>query len=274
MPSSSYWQNKAVLLTGASAGLGLVLGQALAQSGARVLAVARGEQRLHEVYHDVETVACFTADVTNASQMHDAVDAAVAAFGKLDAVMACAGRSDRGRVEALRADQARDLLELNFLGAVRTVQPALPHLLASRGHVVLIGSLASKTAGPYLGAYPSSKFPLAAYAQQLRLELGSRGLHTLLVCPGPIARPDAGSRYDGVAADLPPEARMPGGGAKLKGLAPEHVAKAILRACRKRRAELILPAKARFLLLLQQLSPALGDWLVKKMTTNPYPPPS
>ena len=274
MPSSSYWQNKAVLLTGASAGLGLVLGQALMQSGARVLAVARGEQRLREVYCGAERVECFPADVTNGSQMREAAEAAVATFGRLDAVMACAGRSDRGRVETLTAEQARDLLELNFLGAVRTVQPALPHLLASCGHVVLIGSLASKTAGPYLGAYPSSKFPLAAYAQQLRLELGSRGLHTLLVCPGPIARPDAGRRYDAIAEDLPPEARRPGGGAKLKGLAPERVAEAILRACRKRRPELILPAKVRCLLLLQQLSPALGDWVVKKMTTHPPPPTS
>ena len=49
-----------------------------------------------------------------------------------------------------------------------------------------IGSLAAKTASPYLGAYPASKFPLAAYSQQLRLELAPQGLHVLLVCPGPI----------------------------------------------------------------------------------------
>ena len=272
MPSSSYWQDKAVLLTGASAGLGLALGQALVRHGARVLAVARGEQRLQEAYQEAETVSCFPADITNAAQMCEATDAAISTFGRLDAVMACAGRSDRGRIEGLTAERARDLLDLNFLGAVRTVQPALPHLLKSRGHVVLIGSLASKTAGPYLGAYPCSKFPLAAYAQQLRLELGSRGLHTLLVCPGPIARPDAGSRYDAMAADLPPEARKPGGGAKLKGLAPDRVVDAVLKACWKRRPELILPAKARWLLVLQQLSPTLGDWLVKKMTTDPNPP--
>ena len=247
------------------------MGQALVRSGARVLAVARGEQRLREVYHGAETVACFPADVTNDVQMREATEAAVTTFGRLDAVMACAGRSDRGRVEDLTAERAGDLLNLNFLGVVRTVQPALPHLLESRGHVVLIGSLASKTAGPYLGGYPSSKFPVAAYAQQLRLELGSRGLHTLLVCPGPIARSDAGSRYDAMAADLPPEARRPGGGARLEGLAPDRVVAAVLKACRKRRAELILPAKARWLFVLQQLSPTLGDWLVKKMTTDPGP---
>ncbi len=274
VPSSSYWQDKAVLLTGASAGLGLALGKTLAQRGARVLAVARGERRLQEAYPSAEAVSCFPADVTNAAQMRKATEAAISEFGRLDAVIACAGRSDRGRIEGLTAERARDLLDLNFLGAVRTVQPALPHLLKSRGHVVLIGSLASKTAGPYLGAYPASKFPLAAYAQQLRLELGSRGLHTLLVCPGPIARADAGSRYDTMAADLPPEARRPGGGAKLKGLSPERVADAVLRACQKRRVELILPAKARWLLVLQQLSPKLGDWLVKKMTTDPHPPTS
>jgi short-subunit dehydrogenase len=158
------------------------------------------------------------------------------------------------------------LLDLNFLATVRTTQAALPHLVQAHGHVVHIGSLAAKVCSRYLGAYAASKFPLSAYAQQLRLELGPEGLHCLLVCPGPIRREDAGNRYDVEASGLPEEARKPGGGVKLKGIDPEWLAKRILVACERRQAELIVPARAKLLFAIGQLWPAVGDWLVLKMT--------
>src|SRR5437667_12058093 len=89
---------------------------------------------------------------------------------RLDVLVNCAGRSDRGEAAILTADKFRELLELNFLSAVRCTRAALPRLAQTRGHVVHIGSLAAKAASRYLGGYPASKFPLAAYAQQLRLE--------------------------------------------------------------------------------------------------------
>jgi short-subunit dehydrogenase len=138
--------------------------------------------------------------------------------------------------------------------------------LKARGHVVHIGSLAAKSASRYLGAYPASKFPLAAYSQQLRLELGPHGLHTLLVCPGPIRREDAGSRYDAQAATLPPEARRPGGGVKLEGIEPDWLARRIMAACEQRQAELVVPARAKLLFALTQLWPTLGDWIITRMS--------
>jgi hypothetical protein len=87
-----------------------------------------------------------------------------------------------------------------------------------------------------------------------------------LVLPGPIAREDAGVRYASQAADLPANARQPGGGVKLKGIDPAKLARRILRACERRRPELVVPARARLLFTLQQLSPRLGDWILRRMT--------
>jgi short-subunit dehydrogenase len=139
--------------------------------------------------------------------------------------------------------------------------------------VVLVGSLASKVAAGYLGAYPASKFPLAALAQQLRLEVGQHGPHVLLVCPGPIAREDATSdeprgRYADQAAGIPAAAHKPGGGAKVRAIDPAWLAEQILDACQQRRAELIVPNKARLLFAISQLSPRLGDWLLRRMTAE------
>jgi short-subunit dehydrogenase len=132
--------------------------------------------------------------------------------------------------------------------------------------LINIGSLASKVASAYLGAYPPSKFAVAAYSQQLRLELGPRGLHVLLVCPGPLLREDAGHRYDEHASSLPPSARRPGAGARLTAIDPYVLGKRIIRACRHRESELIVPGKVRWLVALAQLSPAWGDWLIRRRT--------
>src|SRR6185295_17228546 len=128
------------------------------------------------------------------------------------------------------------------------------------------GSLASKSASRYVGAYPATKFALAAYSQQLRLELEPRGLHVLLVCPGPIARDEPGQDYGARTSGLPASAKQPGAGVKVSLIDPDRLAGRIFRACRKRQPELIVPGRARLLFALSQLSPRLGDWIVRRMT--------
>jgi short-subunit dehydrogenase len=155
-------------------------------------------------------------------------------------------------------------MELNFFATVSCTQAALAHLLARRGHVVNIGSLASKCAAPYMGGYAASKFAVAAFSQQLRLETASQGLHVLLVCPGPITRDQP--RDYAAGEDIPAAARKPAAGAKLKGIDPDWLAEKILQTCQRRRPELVVPGKARLLFALSQWSPSWGDWLLRRMT--------
>ena len=165
-------------------------------------------------------------------------------------------------------------------GPFRT-RAAVPHLLPREGrtlggHVVNIGSLAAKSAARWVGAYPVSKFAVAAYSQQLRLELGDRcsgdgcsghgGLHVLLVCPGPVARKDQRLYPLEGLEDIPQSARRPGAGVKTKGIDAEWLAARVLRACERRQPELVVPAKARILFALSALWPRLGDWIVLRKT--------
>ena len=265
--------NKSVLVTGGSSGLGLAMAKYLCEVGARVAILGRDSSRLQAATASLNAMALqdvvtVQADLTNTAETQRAVSEVVDAHGGLDMLINCAGRSARAPIAGVQAEQFLELLQVNFLSGVRCTQAALPHLLASRGHVVFIASLAAKVASRYLGAYPASKFPLAAYAQQLRLELGPQGLHTLLVCPGPIRRDDAGERYDAQAADLPSSARQPGAGAKLPGIDPVDLTRRILRACERRQPELVVPAKARLLCALSQLWPSLGDRLLLRYTSR------
>jgi short-subunit dehydrogenase len=187
-------------------------------------------------------------------------------FGGLDVLVNNAGRSMRGKLIDTTPEQFRDLLELNLVALVRCTRAAIPLLLPRRGHVVNIGSLAAKAASRWVGAYPASKHAVAAFSQQLRLELGPDGLHVLLVCPGPIAR--QGDRLyplEGLE-DVPDRARRPGAGVRVRPIVPQILGRAILRACEKRKAELVVPGYARILFAIAQLWPRLGDWLVLRMT--------
>jgi short-subunit dehydrogenase len=265
---SSYWNNKTCLVTGASAGLGLAIARALAAHGATVLLTARDEKRLQQAVENLQasggSAFALPADVTCQEDIDRLAAAVRRDFGGLDFLCNGAGRSTRRRVLETTVEEFQSLWELNFLATVRTTRAFADLLLARRGHLVNIGSLAGKVAPRYLGAYPASKHALSAYCQQLRLELEPEGLNVLLVCPGPIRRDDDTPRYATEAPDVPASAQAPGGGAKLKGLDPAWLAERILTACQRRESELVVPAKARLLLALSQLSPRWGDWLLGK----------
>lgn len=269
---SNYWQDKICVVTGASAGLGATIARVLSARSATVILVARRTQPLEQLADNLRglggQVLTVAADVTKQQDVDNLVQQTIQTYGHIDLLCNCAGLSSRGSIHETSAEDFQQLLDLNFLAAVRTTQAFAPKLIERQGHVVQIGSLASKVAARYMGAYPASKFALAAYAQQLRMELGPVGLHTLLVCPGPIKRADSESRYSAVAEGLPAEAQKPGAGAKLKGIDAEWLAEQILAACEKRQPELVVPWKVRILLALAQLSPRLGDWLLRRATSG------
>jgi short-subunit dehydrogenase len=269
---TGYWSGKRAVVTGASSGLGKVLAESLVSRGARVLLIARGEAALLAVANQLQQhggdVATLTADVTQSDDVQRIAKATQQELGGVDLLCHAAGRSMRGEILATTPEQHRQLWEVNFLAIAQVTQHLADPLVASGGHVVLIGSLASKVAPRYMGAYPASKFPVAAYAQQLRLQWGTTGPHVLLVCSGPFAGPDTAGRYDEQAADLPPAASQAGGGARIQKLDPQWLADQILQACERRQIELIVPRKSRLLFALSQISPRLGDWLLRKTTAD------
>lgn len=268
----NYWQNKVCLITGASAGLGLSVSRALANRGARVVMVARTEETLRKAADSLDVAGGmlhpFVADVTSAADVDSLARFVHAECGGVDLLCNCVGQSTRKAILDTTCEDFQQLWEVNFLSAVRMTNKFASVLLSRNGHLVNIGSLASKVATRFYGGYPVSKFALAAYSQQLRLELGPQGLHVLLVCPGPIKRPQNEPRYAVAAVGVPASAQGPGGGAKLRGLDPDRLAEQILTACERRQPELILPAKVRILLAIAALSPKLGDWLLRRATRD------
>lgn len=264
------FSNRTVVVTGASAGLGLCIARVFWNHGARVCLLARDPSRLQQVVESWQggddRVRPYAVDVTNDQQVRDVFQRIRAEHGSIAGLVNAAGRSHRASIQQTTPEDLQSLWNLNVLGAVNCTRATLDDLIAERGHVVNIGSLASKVVSPYLGAYPCSKFALAAYTHQLRVELEPKGLHVLLVCPGPLKREDAGRRYVELATGLPPEAARPGGGANLRLIDPEDLSQQILRACHRRQAELVVPGKVRWLAAISQLWPHWSDAIIRRQS--------
>ncbi len=268
--SSKPWADQVVLVTGASGGLGKALAQEFAAGGARVVLTARNLDKLQQAADEIrqtggEAVA-IAADVTCDESVADLFEQLLQQYGRLDVLVNNVGLSMRKAATDTTVSDMQQQLDVNFLSLVRCTQLALPHLRESSGRIINIGSLASKVGTRFLGGYPASKHAVAAYSQQLRMELADSGVSVLLVCPGPIAREVPRTYEAGADPNLPESAAKPGGGAKVGAIDPRSLAAKILRTAQKRKPELVVPGKARLLFALSQLFPSLGDKLLRKMT--------
>jgi NAD(P)-dependent dehydrogenase (short-subunit alcohol dehydrogenase family) len=167
---------KTALVTGASSGIGQACAVRLANSGWRVLA---GVRRAGDAPEGTEEVRL---DVTDAEQIR----AAAGLVEELDGLVNNAGIAIAAPVEFVPPEELRHQLEVNLVGQVAVTQAFLPALRRARGRIVFMGSIAGKSALPFLSPYAASKHALEAVADSLRLELRPFGIHVSIVEPGTI----------------------------------------------------------------------------------------
>lgn len=274
--ASADWHRKSVVVCGASTGLGFEIARQLAGQDARIVMVARNAERLErarsalcDLYPQCN-VSSQAADLRQASGTEQlAAWIRSQGIGPVDLLINAVGQSDRGTIMRLAPERLGELMAINVQATLLTTQNIYELLRRPGAVVVNIGSLASRFAPRYLGGYSAAKHALAAVTQQMRLELALEGIHVMLVCPGPIRRPAESTRYDDLpnVVELPAAALKAGGGTKLRGLDATRLADQILRAAARRKPELVRPSKARLLMIVAAISPSLGDYLLKKMST-------
>jgi NAD(P)-dependent dehydrogenase (short-subunit alcohol dehydrogenase family) len=183
------------VVTGASTGIGEATARHLVERGWTVYASVR--QQGEAPPGTIELVF----DVTDPEQ----VRAAAAQVTELDALVDNAGIAVAAPLEFLPPDELTRQLDVNVVGQLRVLQAFLPALRRSRGRVVIMGSIAGRSALPFLGAYAMSKFALEAMADSLRIELQPWGIHVAIIEPGTIATP-IWTKPQPAADNLPPEA--------------------------------------------------------------------
>jgi NAD(P)-dependent dehydrogenase (short-subunit alcohol dehydrogenase family) len=168
---------RTALVTGASSGIGEATARRLARNGWRVFAGVRSAGSAPEGTEEL------VLDVTDAQQ----IAAAAARVDELHGLVNNAGIAIASPLEAVPLDDLRRQLEVNVVGQVAVTQALLPQLRATRGRIVLVGSIAGRSALPFLGPYAASKHALEAIADSLRVEIAPWGMHVAIVEPGSIA---------------------------------------------------------------------------------------
>jgi NADP-dependent 3-hydroxy acid dehydrogenase YdfG len=184
-------QDKVVLVTGASSGIGEATARMLAGRGARLVLGARRADRLAELQRELggeDRVAVLVADVVEDDQVKALVELAVSRFGGLDAVFANAGFGGGGTVAAGDPEHWRSMLLTNVYGAAITIRYAIDALLeAEEPHVVLTSSVAGTIVPATRNhLYSASKFAVEAIGEGLRKEMTGR-VKVTLVEPGAVA---------------------------------------------------------------------------------------
>jgi NAD(P)-dependent dehydrogenase (short-subunit alcohol dehydrogenase family) len=168
---------KVVLITGASAGIGLACAQHLFELENTVIGASRRTSAAHP-WSSIEM------DVDDDRSVTDGVESAITEFGGLDAVVTCAGWGLAGAIEQTPIDEARAQIETNFFGTVRAVVAALPSLRERRGHIVIMSSIGGTIGIPFQGYYSASKFALEGWAEALAWEVRPYGVTVTLIEPG------------------------------------------------------------------------------------------
>lgn len=168
---------KKVLITGAARGIGATTARDLAARGARLALVGLEPELLQALARELGTGHTWaTADVTDGAELDAAVASSAAALGGLDVVVANAGIASFGTVRTIDPEAFARTVDVNLTGVFRTVRAALPHLIDSRGYVLVVSSLAALVPTMGFSAYGASKAGVEAFADALRIEVAPHGV--------------------------------------------------------------------------------------------------
>lgn len=179
---------KVVIITGASSGIGRALAYAFARRAAKVVLVARRADRLEAVRREIapytSDVLVIQADLTDEVQRQHVIDHTLEIFGRIDVLVNNAGIATSGLLQEQDPARIEQMIRLNLGGTVRLTQLVLPHMLAhNHGYILNIGSGLGRTAMPALSTYSMLKYALAGFSDALRRELDRTGVYVTLVLP-------------------------------------------------------------------------------------------
>jgi short-subunit dehydrogenase len=256
-------EQKVVLLTGASSGIGRAAALLLAKEGYLLALVARRVALLESLAREIAeqhgvAPLVLPADVSNPGDVASVVKKTYDHFGRLDVLVNNAGILRMAPLELHKDDEMRQIFETNFWAVVNAIRAAAPVMnRRGGGHIINVGSGVSRRALPYMSVYSASKFALAGLTESVRLELRRQNIAFTLVYPGgtDTEMPQNVDRSR-LPPDYPDHSRS--------RVSAERVARAVLKAVRRRPLEIYVPWWIRPTAALSVICPSLADFLIRK----------
>lgn len=266
------FKDKVVIVTGASSGIGEATAREFAKNGSRVVLAARSEEALSIIVNELQNLnleACyFKTDVTSEEDCRNLIEKTIEKYGTIDILVNNAGLSMRAAFADVDLKVLHSLMNVNFWGTVYCTKYALPFLIAQKGSLIGVSSVAGFHGLPGRTGYSASKFAIHGFLETIRIENLKKGLHVMIIAPG---FTHSEIRKHALTADGREQGESPRDEGRLKP--PEFVAKWVLKGIRKKKRNKLLTWDGKLTALFQRIVPSFVDWVYYyEMSREPKSP--
>lgn len=254
--------NKVVLITGASEGIGAACAEAFRKRGARLALTARSRDKLERIgAGESLTIA---GDITDPQVRASVVDATMERFGAIDVLINSAGVGLYAPAWSAPLDEVRRMFELNVFALLGMAQLVAPIMRGQRrGTIVNIGSIAGKVTLPWFTLYSASKYAVGSLTDGLRMELKPDGVHAMTVCPGYV---ETGFQKHVLAGSPPPAVQR----SRTFKITAEQCAEAIARGVERNARTVVTPRAGWFFIMMERLLPRIVDAQLTRLYHSQY----
>jgi short-subunit dehydrogenase len=258
---AEHFKNKVVVVTGGTDGIGKALVDLLLSQGAKVATCGRQHDKLYRLQSEYPShpLHAFVADVSNENDCRNFIASTIETFGGIDVLINNAGISMRALLKDLSTEVMHKVMDVNFFGAVYCTKFALDAIIARKGSIVGVSSIAGYRGLPGRSGYSASKFALQGWLEAIRTELMSAGVHVMWVCPGFTASNIRNAALDAKGAA---QGESPLDEGSL--MTAEECAMHILKAIEKRKRTLVLTFTGKRTVFMNKFFPGWADTLVQK----------
>lgn len=253
--------NKVVIITGASSGIGKALAFTFGKAGAKIVITGRDEAKLKNAETElniagIETLS-IVSDVSIEKDNELVVKQTLLKFGKIDILINNAGITMRALFNDADTDVLKKVMDINFYGTVYATKYALPEIIKNKGSIIGISSIAGYRGLPGRTGYSASKFAMQGFLEALRTELLKKDVHILVACPGFTTsniRNNALNAKGSIQGESPRD--------EDKMMSAEEVAEHIFKATIKRKRDLILTTQGKLTVFMNKFFPSFMDKMV------------
>ena len=258
---STYFNNKVVVVTGGTDGIGKALVIQLIEAGAKVATCGRNHDKLYQLQTAYPSANLHTvvADVSVENDCRHLIESTIKVFGGIDVLINNAGVSMRALLKDTTPDVIKKVMDINFYGTVYCTKYALDSIISRKGTIVGVSSIAGYRGLPGRSGYSASKFAVQGWLEAVRTELMGDGVHVMWVCPGFTTSNirQAALNKEGQAHGETPmdEGKM---------MSSEDCARHILKAIQKKKRTLVLTFTGKRTVFMEKFFPKLADKLAYK----------
>jgi NAD(P)-dependent dehydrogenase (short-subunit alcohol dehydrogenase family) len=255
-------QGRTLFITGGASGIGAEVARQAAQRGARLALVDVDGDAAQKLAASLPSAIAIEADVRDYDSIVAAVDRTVSTYGGIDVVMANAGIEVAATARGITLDELERIADINFTGVLRTVRATMPHVIDSRGYVLITASLAAILHTPPLSAYSATKAGVEAYGDAIRTEVAHKGVDIGVAYFGFIDTPMVQrGKADPILAEF--EARS-GNNPIGKTYPVSQAAKKVIAGIEARKRRVMHPGFIRGFMALRSLMPRVTDAILTR----------